>query len=206
MYLYKNCGDLPIFNFDVIYRTNDLRFLVVGYDGYAEIEVPKGANERWQEIKNEWVKLLDDNVIIQYYQLILETTYLQTRYNVVKVLLEQIYKTKMSKETMDEYIEALAKWKYKWNRKNEKLVEIERLLKQLKASQNKISLKLDSLEKMKAENNFEGDVSSLEKQAVILEQITGKNSIDVRTTSTAKWIEIGKLATEINEQRKRHGK
>lgn len=206
MYLYQNCGDLPIYNFDVIYRTEDYRFLVVGYNGYDEIKVPKGTNERWQEIKNEWIKLLDDNAIIQYYQLILECTYLQTRYNVVKMLLEQIYKRDMDEKTMETYIEALAKWKYKWNRKAEKLVEIKRLLKQLKASQNKISLKLDTLEKMKSENNFEETPSSLEKQAVILEQITGKNNIDVKTTSVAKWIEIGKLATEINEQRRKNGK
>lgn len=205
MYLYKNCQDLPIFNFDVIYRTNDFKFLVVGYDGYKDIQVPKGANERWQEIKNEWVKLLDDNVIIQYYQLILETTYLQTRYNVVKSLLEQIYKRDMDSETMESYIEALAKWKYHWNKKNEKLVEIKRLLKQLKASQNKISLKLDLIEKMQKENNFTDDVSSLEKQQVVLEKITGIR-INIKKDSTAKWIEICKLATEINEQKRRNGK
>ena len=46
MHLYKDCSDLSIKKFDIIYKTNDFRYLIVGWDGYEEIEVPKGANER----------------------------------------------------------------------------------------------------------------------------------------------------------------
>lgn len=206
MHLYKDTSDLPIRIFDILYRTNNLQYLVVGYNGYDDIKVPKGANERWQEIKNEWVKLLDDNTIAYYYQLILECVYLQTRYSIVKDLLHIIYSRDMDDETMDSYIEALGKWRYKWNRKNDKLVELQRLLNQLNASENKINLKLDELESLKNENSFEDNPTSLEKQAVILEQITGKNNIDLDNTSVRKWVEIGKLANEINEQRRKNGR
>ena len=206
MHLYKDCADIPIRRFDVLYRTNDLQHLVVEYNGYDEIKVPKGANERWEEIKNEWIKLLDDNTITYYYQLILECVYLQTRYSVVKDLLQIIYSRDMDNETMDSYIEALGKWRYKWNRKNDKLVELKRLLNQLKASENKIALKLDELDSLKKENSFDDNPTSLEKQAVILEQITGKNNIDLDSTSVRKWVEIGKLASEINEQKRKNGR
>jgi len=209
-YLYKDCGDLPIFNFDVIYKTNDFQFLVVDYDGYSEVDVPKGANERWEEIKAEWVKLLDDNTIAYYYQLILECVYLETRYSVVKMLLKQIFERDMDDDTMETYIEALAQWNYNWNKKNEKLKEIKRLLNQHEGSKNKINLKLDELKVMREENGYDDDdtdKASLEKQAVTLEQITGKNNIDIKTTSVRKWLEIGKLANDINEQtRKNNGK
>ena len=204
MHLYKDCGDMPIRNFDIVYRTNDFKYLVVGYNGYDDIVVPKGANERWDAIKNEWIKLLDDSTIAYLYQLTLEIVYLQTRFNVSRELLKMIWeRDDMNEETFEVYIEALRHWNYNWNKKNEKNVEVKRLLNQLKASQNKITLKIDELEKIKSEND-NGDIeSSLEKQAVALEQITGKNNIDLDTTSVKKWIEICKLGESINEARRK---
>jgi len=204
MHLYKDCSDLSIKKFDIIYKTNDFRYLIVGWDGYEEIEVPKGANERWQDIRNEWIDLLDNNVIGYYYQLVLESVYLQTRYNVVKQLLNMIWiRDEFDEESEKIYVGALAEWNYKWNPKQNKTKEMERLLKQLKRSENKIELKLDELEKLKKENDITDDVSSLEKQAVALEQITGKNNIDTETTSVRKWVEITKLSESINEQRRK---
>jgi predicted acetyltransferase len=209
-YLYKNCGDLPIFNFDMIYKTNDYKYLVVGYDGYSEISIPKGSNERWDEIKSEWIVLLDDNTVAYYYQLILECVYLETRYKMSKVFLYEIFTREMDEETMDTYIEALSQWNYKWNIKNSKIKELQRLLNQHKGSENKMNLKLDELKQMREENGYDdddSDKSSLEKQAVALELITDKNNIDTKTTSVRKWVEIGKSASRINEQRmKSNGK
>jgi len=204
MHLYKNCGDLPIYNFDVVYKTNDFKYLVVDYNGYDDIDIPKDANERWEAIKNEWVKLLDDATTAYYYQLVLEVVYLQTRYNVVKQLLKIVWdREDMDDESLAIYIGALGEWHYFWNEKATKANEVERLLKQLQRSQNKITLKLDELEKMKEEHNLDEDASTLDKQAVTLEQITGKNNIDTRTTSVSKWVEISKLAESINEQRRK---
>jgi len=203
MNLYKDCGDLPIRNFDIIYKTNDFNYLVVEFDGYNEVAIPKGANERWQEIKKEWVELIDDNTIAYYHQLISEVVYLQTRYDVSGMLLKEIFERTMHEETLEVYINALKEWKYIWNRKASKLVEIKRLLQQRKASENKLNLKLDELKDLQKENENDDDATTLEKQAVILEQITGKNNIDINTTSVRKWLEINKLATEINEQRRR---
>lgn len=204
-YLYKSCSDLPISNFDIVYKSNDFRYLVVGYDGYSEVAIPKGANERWEEIKNEWVKLLDDNTVAYFYQLILECVYLETRYQVVEVLLKEIFERdgQMTDETFDTYIEALDQWKYKWNRKNEKLIEIKRLLQQWKQSQNKLNLKMDELEKLKEENEDSDDAISLERQALIIEQSTGIK-INIKEDSVKKWIEATKLHSELNEQRRRN--
>ena len=205
-YLYKDCGDLSIFNFDMIYKTNDYKYLVVGYDGYSEITIPKGANERWAEIKAEWINLLDDSTVAYYYQLILECIYLETRYKVSEVLLREIFTRSMDEETMDTYIEALSVWNYNWNRKNSRTKEIQRLLNQRKGSENKMNLKLDELKKMKEENGYDDDdtdKSSLDKQAVVLEQVTGRDIIDTKITSVRKWVEISKSANAINEQRAR---
>ena len=202
IHLYKGCQDLSIKNFDIIYRTKDLRYLIVGFDGYKDVKVPESANERWKEIYDEWIKLIDNNTITYYYQLILEVTYLQTRYDVSKMLLFQIYNQEsMSESDLDKYIDSLSRWDYYFDKKKDKLDEIQRLMNQNKASENKLNLKKSELEEMANENTEEE--KTLEGQAVILEQITGKNNIDVEKTSVAKWIEIGKLATQINEQRRK---
>lgn len=203
MHLYKDLGDIPIYNFDIINRTQDYKYLVVGYDGYNDVKVPKEANERWQEMRNEWVKLLDDNTISYYYELILDVAYLKTRYDVVNKLLYIIWSRDMDEETLDAYIGALREWRYIWNKKATKNKEIKRLLNIHKASENKISLKEDELNEMQKKHDLNDSPMTLEKQAVTLEQVLGKNRIDVRTTSARTWIEYGKLSTEISEQRRK---
>lgn len=195
---------MSIYNFDKIYKTNDFRYLVLGYDGYKDVEIPINAGERWKNIFDEWVKLCDDNTMMYYYQLILEVAYLETRYKVSKTMLYQIYSRDMNEKTLDLYIEELKHWRYFYNKENDKNSEVKRLFDQRRASKNKLGLKKSELKEMQMEENQEEQ--TLEGQAVILEQITGKNNIDVKTTSVAKWLEIGKLASKINEQKRRNGK
>lgn len=202
--LYKDCYDLSIYNFDIIFKTKDFRYLVPGYDGYNDIDIPIGAGKRWNDIYHEWIKLSDSNTMIYYYQLLSEVAYLETRYVATQVLIYEIYTQNMNEKTLDMYIEALKVWRYFYNKDNDKLAEVERLTNQHIASKNKIGLKRSELDRMKDE--FSDNEQTLVGQAVILEQITGRNNIDIKTTSVAKWLEIGKIANNINEQRRRNGK
>lgn len=207
MYLYKDCSDIPIRNFDNIYRTNDFRYLVVGWDGYEDIKPPKEANGRWNDIKNEWVKLIGDNTTSYYYNLILEVAYLRSRYTYVRILLERIFvREDMDEETILKYAEGLALWRYKWNKKSSKEDNLKRLLKQLKQSENKLSLKEEELKVLKEKNSSDEDVTSLEKQSLIIEQSLGIK-IDLKKDSIKKWVEAGKMHEQAIEQRnKANGK
>lgn len=208
VFLYKSCADLSIRRFDAIYNTGDLKFLCVDYDGYEDIDVPEEAEQRWKDIMDEWVKVCDNRTLSYYYQLIREVAYLETRFYVSKEMLGQIYTRyphAMDETMFDLYIEELAKWKYHYNKENTVLDEVHRLLNQHKASENKLGIKKSELDNLRKENEQE-DAQTLEAQAVVLEHITGKNTIDVDTTSVLKWIEIGKLATSINEQRRKNAK
>lgn len=203
MYLYKDCSDLPIWNFHIVKNSNDFRFLVVDYDGYSEIKVPKGANERWQAIRNEWIRLIGDNEVAYFYDLILESVYLQTRYNVVKGLLERMFvRDDMVGETLELYIGMLSQWRFFWKEKLSKNDNIEKLLKQLKASQNKISLKLSEIEDLKVKYEANEDDFSLEKQKLIIEQSTGIK-IDLKKDSVKTWIEACKMHQDMVEQRRK---
>ncbi len=204
VFLYNDCSDLPIDNFDKIYNTKDLKYLVVSYDGYKSLDVPIGAKQRWVEIFDEWVKLCDSSTMFYYYQLLSQVAYLETRYLVVKIMLYQMYSRDMSDKTLDLYIEELKEWRYFYNKENDKLFEIKRLLHLHRASTNKLGLKKSELEMMQKENGQE-ETQTLEQQAVNLEQVTGRNNIDTKTTSVKKWREIIKIANRINEQRRKNG-
>ena len=132
MHLYKDCGDMPILNFDIVNKTGDLKYMVVGYDGYGDIDIPKGANEGWQKIRNEWIDLVDDNEMAYYHNLVSECIYLETRRDFVRFTLDNMYSRRMTPLTFRTYADALSDWGYKWNFKNNRVVEWNRQDKILK--------------------------------------------------------------------------
>lgn len=199
--LYKDCSVLPIYNFDMVYKSKDYRYLVVEFDGYNDVEIPENHEEHWKTIHDQWIELIDNNEITYYYQLILEVTYLQTRYDVVKMLLFEVYRQdSMTESDLDLYIEALGKWHYNYDKTKDRFDEIERLMKQHKGSENKLGIKTSELKEMAKKDD--GEVRTLEAQAVILEKITGIK-VDIMKDSVIRWIEIQKLAQSINEQNRR---
>ena len=207
MHLYKDCGDMPILNFDIVNKTGDLKYMVVGYDGYKDLKPPKGANERWQAIRKEWLELVDDNEMAYYHNLVSECIYLETKRDAVKFILENIFRRNMSPLTFRTYANSLSDWGYKWNFKNDKLTELKRQLKIVRISENKLSLKLDELKSYRESKNMSSEATSLEKQAVILEEASGRNHIDIKTTSVKKWVAISKRAEERqNQLKKANGK
>ena len=204
MHLYKDCGDMPILNFDIVNKTGDLKYMVVGYDGYKDLKPPKGANERWQAIRKEWLELVDDSEMAYYHNLVSECIWLETRYNMVHLILENMYKRAMSPLTFKTYADGLSEWGYKWNFKNDKLSEMQKQLKISKISKNKLTLKLDELKSYRDSKNMSSEATSLYKQAVILEKAAELSySIDVKETPIAKWVEISKMAEKRQSQLKR---
>jgi len=202
VYLYKNCSDLPISNFDIIYKTNDFKYLVVGYNGYDEIEVPKGAEERWNAIKEQWIEVLGDNTVAYKYQLVLEINYLQARYNIVQQILGLMLELIMDDETFDQYINMLKGWGYNYNKENKRSDELLKMIRQHKVSENKINNKLAEYKTLTKDDNLD-EIETLEKQAVVLAQVLGRNNINLKETSVLEWLELTKLAKEINKQREK---
>jgi len=198
---------MPILNFDIVNKTGDLKYMVVGYDGYKDLKPPKGANERWQAIRKEWLELVDDSEMAYYHNLVSECIYLETKRDAVKFILENIFRRNMSPLTFRTYANSLSDWGYKWNFKNDKLTELKRQLKIVRISENKLSLKLDELKSYRESKNMSSEATSLEKQAVILEEASGRNHIDIKTTSVKKWVAISKRAEERqNQLKKANGK
>lgn len=77
-----------------------------------------------------------------------------------------------------------------------------RLLKQQKASENKIKIKVSELEEMKKEQGDDGDDVSIERQVLIIEQSTGIK-INPRVDSVKTWVEACKIHEDIQNQRQK---
>ena len=201
---YRNCDELPMYNFSKILETNNYAYLVVGYDGYEDAVFEESkANEFWESIYEEYCKLTQDNKSLMYFAIFQELVYLKTRYQVAVTLLTQL-ELGLSDDLKNDFIEELRKWKYKINKDRPLKDELGRMLKQLNASTNAIKIKQSQLDDLKAKNS---EKLSLIEQTVKLELALGKNEIDIKKTVVAKFVALFKEVQLLNQARKkRNGK
>jgi hypothetical protein len=182
--IYRNCDELPVYNFYKIVETMDYSYLYVDFDGYTKVDVSNDVELVWEAIYEEYLKLTENNTAILYYEVVKELLYLQTRYEVASSLLQQLAMGKMDENMFKAYVLELRKWQYDLDEKKPLKEETERLVAQLRASQNKIRLKEE--EKKSFENKETGDNLTLVQQQVKLEQALSRNEIDTKKNSSIK--------------------
>ena len=198
---YRNCDELSVYNFHKILETNDYSYLIVGFDGYDKLEFDeKKADEIWGNIYEEYCKLTKNNKSLLYFAIFQELLYLKTRYQVARILLMQLSNNNNSEEFVLECIERLREWKYKIDKEKPLKDELERMIHQLKVSENKIHIKKEELDNLNVE---EGDKLSLIEQNVKLELALGKNKIDTKKTSVSEHVALFNEADLLNQARKK---
>ena len=198
---YRNCDELSVYNFHKVLETNDYSYLIVGFDGYDKLEFDeKEADEIWGNIYEEYCKLTKNNKSLLYFAIFQELLYLKTRYQVARILLMQLSNNNNSEDFVLECIERLREWKYKINKEKPLKDELERMIHQLKVSENKIHIKKEELDNLNVE---EGDKLSLIEQNVKLELALGKNKIDTKKTSVSEHVALFNEADLLNQARKK---
>ena len=198
---YRNCDELSVYNFHKILETNDYSYLIVGFDGYDKLEFDeKKADELWGNIYEEYCKLTKNIKSLLYFAVFQELLYLKTRYQVARILLIQLSNNNNSEEFVLECIERLREWKYKIDKEKPLKDELERMVHQLKVSENKIQIKKAELDNLNVE---EGEKLSLIEQNVKLELALGKNKIDTKKTSVSEHVALFNEADLLNQARKK---
>lgn len=195
---YRNCDELPIFNFYEILKTKNYAYLYLDYDGYDDMVAKDNFQDVFQDIYEEYVNLIGDNTTLIYYELIKDVLYLETRYKVVSSLMKNMTSTPMNKETRKAYIGALRKWRYKIDEKKDFGDEMIRVVRQLKASKNALKIKQSELKALR-EKNDNGSNLTLVQQEVKLEQALSRNNVDTKKTSVTKWVYMIKEIEVINQ-------
>lgn len=198
---YRNCDELSVYNFHKVLETNDYSYLIVGFDGYDKLEFDeKKADEIWGNIYEEYCILTKNNKSLLYFAIFQELLYLKTRYQVARILLIQLSNNNNSEEFVLECIERLREWKYKIDKEKPLKDELERMIHQLKVSENKIQIKTSELKDL---NVNEGEKLSLIEQNVKLELALGKNKINTRETSVSEHVALFNEADLLNQARKK---
>lgn len=193
---YRSLDEISIYVFHKIMETQDYSLLLIAGEHDDKI-----ANEVWENLYTEYCKLSGDNSSLMYFAVYSELLYLETRFAIASKVLKQLIDCIDLPEVVEIYIDTLREWNYKINRKKPLKSEIERMLKQLKLSQNKIRLKKDELETYKPDDDSEP--MTLTQQAVKLAQGLGKDKINTKTTMVDEWIFLIKELKEINEAKKK---
>lgn len=195
---------MPIYNFFNVIETKNYSFLSVHWDEYSKPlkETPE-MHERWKIIYDEYCKLTKDNKTLFYYELLMDIAYYKTRYEVVLKLINQLVLGDKNKERVDMYIDEINQWKFDMSKDLPLIDEVQKVLRNLKLSKNKIEAKEAELEAM-TEKNDEEPISFYSYIAK-LERASGRNEINPKKTSVEKFVAIINDTKEINEQKRRHG-
>ena len=133
--LYKDCSELPIFNFFELVRTKDFKFLFkkeVDLDKYDEEELFKLL----MDIFLEYNEITENKKLLQELQAKLDIEYMQARYEISKHLLS-IYL-----ETGDiNVLFGLKEFKWTIDTSKNIMPQVERITKSLIGLKNQINIK-----------------------------------------------------------------
>lgn len=221
---YRNCDELPIYNFykiietksfSYLYKKSRMNTLYFYFRGKMEwlgtktkiklIKFKFSENKAWNELYEGYLEKFGDNETLRYYELIGEVMRLTTRYKVVFELLKAFTITSVNEKTLDLFIDALKKWGYKINKSKDIQSEIKRMYQKLKQSENRIRIKENELKELTKKNETEKSLTLTEQQ-VKLEQGLGRNEINVKTISVTKWFVMINEFKELMLQRQKQSK
>ena len=171
-------------NFDQIRKEGDLTWLVYGYDGFGNVTITLDAPKIWDEIINEYSELTQNNKTLQYFELVSDSSDMETRIIQVTALLKQLdERPLMDKDIKKRYVEELSGWRFYYNDSKDHIEEVERLKKQLEVVKQKLRLQEKDKESFEGKQD-KGDLIELK----VLVQNAIKRHIDLRRISVKEWV------------------
>lgn len=195
MDLFLGISDMPIRNFEQALKTNNMSYLVVGWDERKEIEVPEDANERWGEIYNEYCKRTANNEALTFYSLSCEIGYLEMRYTAIYSLISNLceqYKKEIGLR--------INKWGLPFNVDGKISDQLPALERHLRIAQQGIGIKKRKLDALKMDE--EEEPTSFLKQVIIINEQLGIK-IDMKMDSVEYFFAaIERLKEKIQQQKK----
>jgi hypothetical protein len=133
--MYKNCSEIPIYNFFEVIKTRDFKLLLEDGDDPADFEEEHLA-QTLIDIMNEYNGLTDNRKLMQEYRSRLDIDYLEARYHMTKELISMYNEF----EAIEIFM-ALADWNWKVNPEDKINPQLDRIIKNLVGIKNQINIK-----------------------------------------------------------------
>lgn len=186
---YQSCDELPMFNWIKLHKTEepDLRWLLFDFNGFQNIEFPKGKLEKaYDAISEEYEALTRNKKSTDYYELILDISDAELRIKIVTTLLFTLAKNPFKPaETLKQYIDELHHWRFYINKDMPLSEELPRMKMQLKA----VQMKLNQMYKDKKdiEKGLKSENTPILKLKTKVENIHGR-TFDFRIMTVSEWV------------------
>lgn len=199
---YLDCSQMPIWNFHQLGKTMDYRYLYK-VDEIEEVDhAPIDAPKVWEAIFNEYCEISDNAESQEHLRQVAELDELEKKYVFASLIISELLSV-TDDETAQLYFRELSAWGFAFNQ-GKLDTELKRAEVWLKSIKTRIGLLASDVRDHKSKQTAP---ERLERQQVKLERASGRNEIDVKRCSVAKWLEIIKdteaAAREKEKQRKK---
>ena len=186
---YTNLDTIPIYNF-IKCTEGKLHFMYEEKKGV----VNKKITDKWEELYNQYCELTNTNETLRYYRLIGEIEWLKNRDKIAPILIQKLLKSPLN-ECINE-IKELKEWGLSINVKKDLEKEIQRCIKILNNSKNKLNRKLEEFEQMK-DKPREG--MSLQSQKAKLHRLLNID-VNIMTASVLEWLAYWKEVEQLSKE------
>jgi len=199
MKIYKSCNTLSIHNFFQVFKDNDYRYLIIGFDD--ENDEFKLSNKREEELKEifkdiyyKYAELTENHKLLA----IFKKQFLIEQWEFIyKMIVNSIYfYVKSGDVEFLKSINRLEENKYKINLDESLDKEIEVLVRKMKGLKTKINIFKIKLNKSMTAKKKQPEVD-LEKTAIFLERhLELKRPVDPKETSITRWVHLTNMSKE----------
>ena len=190
---YKSIDTLTVDRFYAMLNTEDLRYLVKGFEKGDELELTEEEENKLadfaQEIRDDYSDILANGKGRSDLLILGQIADMEIEIMVVGSLIAMMLKT-----PSDAISEELAAWKYP--------ADLDKAFKKLESLKFRLSI-LKSKNRDLLEKSSDDDEKieyDLYRDVVLLEQALGVSNLDPKTMVVAKWVNYLKVAQEKNKK------
>jgi len=185
--IYKNCEELPLWNFQKYLETNDLKYFT------KNLKPQKGLDKVMTNIFDEYMTLSKNQSMFQRIYKSSKIMKLEGKYNCVMLLLKCLYNYEHTNLTkFNELVNELEKWNYRIDRTKDIFSQIEVISQKVQNIKTQIEVLVIELKK---DDNIESQ--SIEKQLITVGRILElKYKLNSKEINLKEWIELQKQAYE----------